>query len=98
MGLAQGRRTIATGVDHKTPHKQNPALFFDYRNTQSLCKAHHDSTKQHAERTAEAFEVDENGWPIRRRRRRLKPLPLPRGAEISGGGNRNAARGGDKKL
>lgn len=34
---------IAEVVDHITPHRGNPALFFDPDNLQSLCKSCHDS-------------------------------------------------------
>ena len=40
-------------VDHIRAHRGNPALFFDYANTQSLCKLHHDRDKQIAERRGE---------------------------------------------
>jgi len=36
-----GRITIATDVDHITPHRNNAKLFFDRSNLQSLCKACH---------------------------------------------------------
>ena len=34
-------RTVATEVDHITPHKGDMTLFLDLENTQSLCKSHH---------------------------------------------------------
>jgi 5-methylcytosine-specific restriction protein A len=39
--LAEGKHTFATEVDHVRAHRGDPALFFDDRNLQSLCKSHH---------------------------------------------------------
>jgi len=39
-------------------------LFFDYENTQSLCKRCHDSTKQAEEKRGYSIHVDEDGWPV----------------------------------
>lgn len=50
-------------VDHKRPHKGNPALFFDATNLQSLCKPHHDRTKQSWEKRGTP-EVGADGWPV----------------------------------
>lgn len=44
-----GYATEATVIDHIVPHKGDPELFFDPDNLQSLCKSHHDSTKQREE-------------------------------------------------
>jgi 5-methylcytosine-specific restriction protein A len=44
-----GRIEAATVVDHKQPHKGKPELFWDRHNLQSLCKAHHDVSKQRDE-------------------------------------------------
>lgn len=46
----EGRLTPATVVDHITPHQGDQALFWDTSNWQPLCKAHHDSDKQRADR------------------------------------------------
>lgn len=60
-----GRTTAATVVDHKIPHKGDVSLFFDPDNLQSLCKTHHDSSKQAAEkRGVDAIGCDESGWPL----------------------------------
>lgn len=57
--------TPATVVDHITPHKGNLDLFFDDNNLQSLCKLHHDSSKQKAEiRKINQIGCDINGLPI----------------------------------
>lgn len=37
-------------VDHITPHRGDPVLFWDPANLQSLSKAYHDSVKQRQER------------------------------------------------
>lgn len=60
----QGILTPATVVDHIKEHKGNRKLFFDYDNTQSLCKLHHDSTKQSEERRGFSTAVGTDGWPI----------------------------------
>ncbi len=38
----EGRYTKATVVDHITPHRGDPELFWDQNNWQPLCKHHHD--------------------------------------------------------
>jgi 5-methylcytosine-specific restriction protein A len=40
---AAGRLVPATVVDHVVPHRGDPALFWDERNWQSLCKPCHDA-------------------------------------------------------
>jgi 5-methylcytosine-specific restriction enzyme A len=45
MCLAQGITTPATIADHVTPHRGDSQSFW-YGTLQSLCKYHHDSTKQ----------------------------------------------------
>lgn len=64
MCEAQGRITAATVVDHIKPHKGDRALFFDPDNLQSLCKTHHDSTKQRQEKTGRLPGCDESGVPL----------------------------------
>lgn len=39
----EGHATIATDVDHITPHKGDKTLFWVETNWQSLCKPHHSS-------------------------------------------------------
>lgn len=56
--------TPAYIVDHIIPHKQDRKLFFDYNNTQSLCKPHHDSTKQSMESRGFSRQIGDDGWPI----------------------------------
>lgn len=49
-----GKHVPANVVDHKTPHKGDPALFWDESNWQSLTKACHDSWKRRLENHAGA--------------------------------------------
>ncbi len=59
-----GRITAASVVDHIKAHKGDQTLFWDKANWQSLCKPHHDSTKQREERGRPVQAVDADGWPI----------------------------------
>jgi len=45
-----GRVTAAAVVDHIEPHRGDHEKFWDSDNWQSLCKKHHDSTKQREEK------------------------------------------------
>jgi 5-methylcytosine-specific restriction enzyme A len=45
----QGRDTPASIVDHKTPHHDDPLLFWDHTNWQALCPSCHSGTKRIAE-------------------------------------------------
>jgi len=60
----EGKITPATVVDHIVPHRGCEVRFFDYENTQSLCKAHHDSAKQFAERRGFSKAVGVDGVPL----------------------------------
>ena len=64
MCLAEDRTTAATVVDHINEHKGDLELFWDRDNWQSLCKPHHDSTKQQIERNGYHNEIGADGWPI----------------------------------
>ena len=44
------RVTVATVVDHITPHKGDQAIFWDEGQWQSLCASCHSSTKQREEK------------------------------------------------
>lgn len=37
-------------IDHKTPHRGDPALFWDPENLQAVCKSWHDAEKQRLEK------------------------------------------------
>jgi 5-methylcytosine-specific restriction protein A len=41
--LSENAHTLATEVDHITPHLGDAQLFFDPTNLQSLCESHHSS-------------------------------------------------------
>lgn len=62
--IKQGLTTEAKIVDHIRPHKGDADLFYDSTNLQSLCKLHHDSSKQRHERTGVEPGADINGYPI----------------------------------
>jgi 5-methylcytosine-specific restriction endonuclease McrA len=62
--LAFGQSTPATVVDHKTPHKGSPKLFWSQSNWQSLCKTCHDAAKQAEERTGWLRGADKDGVPL----------------------------------
>ena len=46
-----GRITAANVVNHKIPHKGDQDLFWNEENWESLCKRHHDSDAQMAEKS-----------------------------------------------
>lgn len=50
--------------DHIRPHRGDPALFFDRSNLQTLCKPHHDSTKQAEEKGRKRVQIGPDGWPV----------------------------------
>lgn len=58
-----GRVVAATIVDHIKPHKGDEELFFNSENLQSLCKQHHDSTKQKEEKRGVQIGCDTKGIP-----------------------------------
>lgn len=61
MCQRDGRVTAAQVVDHITKHEGDQALFWDEANWQPLCKPHHDSDKQMAEKSGEErtrFDAD----------------------------------------
>jgi 5-methylcytosine-specific restriction endonuclease McrA len=53
MCQRDGRVTAAQVVDHITKHEGNDGLFWDEANWQPLCKPHHDSDKQMAEKSGQ---------------------------------------------
>ena len=58
------RVTAATICDHVDPKdKLDPERFFTGRK-QSLCKEHHDSTKQREEKRGHVIGSDESGAPL----------------------------------
>ena len=61
---AQGYLTLAGVVDHIIPHKGDELLFHDPENLRSLCKKHHDSTKQREENQKVVIGGNIDGSPI----------------------------------
>ena len=61
---AEGRTTLATVVDHITPHKGDEALFWDEGNLQGLCRPHHDSTKKVMEHGKPVRLIGPDGYPL----------------------------------
>jgi 5-methylcytosine-specific restriction protein A len=61
--LQAGARTVAVVADHTVRHDGNPELFWDPQNLTSLCKQHHDSSKQRAEHRGYSSAVGDDGWP-----------------------------------
>jgi len=62
--ISEGKVEVATVVDHVKPHRGDQALFWDEGNWQSLCKTHHDSTKQAEEKSGSVLGCDEAGEPL----------------------------------
>lgn len=61
----EGHIRAADVVDHIEPHRGDPAKFWNPLNWQSLCKHHHDSTKQAMEKTGrQVRRVGLDGYPI----------------------------------
>jgi 5-methylcytosine-specific restriction enzyme A len=64
----QGHTTAANVVDHITPHRGNPSLFWDQGNWQSLCEHCHNTTKRRMEMDEENRElkpaIGVDGYPI----------------------------------
>jgi 5-methylcytosine-specific restriction protein A len=61
--LQAGARTVAVVADHTVRHDGNPELFWDPQNLTSLCKQHHDASKQREEHRGYSSAIDETGWP-----------------------------------
>ena len=65
MCEGEGRITAAQVVDHRTPHKGDEALMWDWNNWQPLCGPHHNSDKQRIDKgSAPIVRVGNDGWPI----------------------------------
>ena len=60
----RGQVERATVVDHKIPHRGDPALFWDRDNWQGLCQTDHSATKQAMEATGVLRGCDEDGVPL----------------------------------
>lgn len=59
-----GRMVRATVVDHKTPHRGDPVLFWDETNWQGLCETDHNAAKQAQEKSGSLRGADSNGVPL----------------------------------
>lgn len=64
MCAKQGVRTDATVVDHIKRHGGDQVLFWAKDNWQSLCKTHHDSTKQMQDHGRLVRLIGADGWPV----------------------------------
>ncbi|MBB3934280.1 hypothetical protein [Aureimonas phyllosphaerae] len=53
----------AKHVHHSTPHRGNPALFWDRTRWVGLCQTHHNADAQQIERRGYASRVDASGLP-----------------------------------
>jgi 5-methylcytosine-specific restriction protein A len=63
MCLTDKRAVPATVCDHVEPHRGNERAFWAGP-FQSLCKPHHDSTKQREEKQGRVIGGDIHGWPL----------------------------------
>lgn len=66
MCEGQGHVTLASVCDHIEPHKGDEELFYNGP-FQSLCKLHHDSTKQRMEHYSRELGGNDQGEPLDRR-------------------------------
>lgn len=64
MHLMLGELVPSTVVDHITPHKNNPELFWQEQNHQALCKHCHDSHKQRFEKSGAVVGSNDLGLPL----------------------------------
>src|SRR5262249_14953062 len=86
--LADSQITAATIANHVVPHRGNPALFY-YGALQSLCRHHHDTTKQQIETRGYFKGVGNDGWPLDQNHPANKPktsyqFSIPYGLRPSG--------------
>jgi 5-methylcytosine-specific restriction protein A len=58
-----GQATLADTVDHIIPHKGDPALTWDIKNLQALCKHCHDSHKAVLDNGGRLRGCDIHGFP-----------------------------------
>jgi hypothetical protein len=65
MCLQQGVVCPATVADHVQAHRRNQRAFW-FGTLQSLCAAHHNSSKQLVELHGYSTDVDADGWPLDR--------------------------------
>jgi hypothetical protein len=63
MCLQNGSIIAATVADHVEPHRDDPTKFWTGE-LQSLCKFHHDSSKQSLEIKGYRDDIGIDGWPL----------------------------------
>jgi 5-methylcytosine-specific restriction enzyme A len=59
----RGVITAAEVVDHVIPHKGDAVAFY-MGELQSLCRPHHDRTKQQQEKRGYSSDVGDDGYPL----------------------------------
>lgn len=64
MCLKAGRFTPATICDHIDPKSKDTEAGFFAGPFASLCKTHHDSSKQREEKRGRVIGCDSDGWPL----------------------------------
>jgi 5-methylcytosine-specific restriction protein A len=64
MCIQEGRDEPANVVDHKTPHNDDPILFWAESNFQALCTQHHNSIKQTQEIHGYSQAAGIDGQPL----------------------------------
>ncbi|WP_322998447.1 HNH endonuclease [Castellaniella sp.] len=55
---------LATVVDHSTPHRGDPVIFWDQSRWQALCARHHDSDAQLRDKGSQRQATGFDGWPV----------------------------------
>ena len=60
---AEGKAVIANVVNHRVAHKGDEGLFFDFANTEHICKPHHDGYIAQQERGGYAGACGLDGFP-----------------------------------
>jgi 5-methylcytosine-specific restriction protein A len=73
--LSLGFTVPMESCDHIKPHRGDPALFFDYDNTQSLCAPCHDIDKGHIEAHGFSKAVGADGYPTDPKHPINRPAP-----------------------
>ena len=63
MCAAEGKKTIATHVDHIKSAREHPELVWNSNNWQPLCDHHHNRDKQQIERRGYRDAVGPDGIP-----------------------------------
>lgn len=59
----QGRLVPASVVDHSTPHRGDPEIFWNVALWVPLCETHHNASKQREEKRGHAIGCDVHGNP-----------------------------------